>query len=205
MCGARRAAGRCGTGRDMSCEVLDRTSQRLACRSIGGLLFALQFCTDDLDQITFRVGGSLGRTVERIVRVPIHGGGLYDTEPHRAAQLRCTLAPWVQRVGVVASRRAASRLRGRPRDQGVTSPRTLPGPGVPTRPIPAHTDSQPIPVHTQGLPAMGAQRKALARRADALPGHPPHCHVGGRHRVAGRPATGRRRLGAGRSMAGRHR
>jgi hypothetical protein len=117
-----------------------------------------------------------------------HGSRKIPVRTMSAAQ-EDTLAPWVQRVGVVASRGAASRPRGRPRDQGVTSPRTRPGPGVPTQPIPAHTDSQPIPAHTQGLPAMGAQRKALARRADALPGHPPHCHVGGRHRVAGRHAA----------------
>jgi hypothetical protein len=91
-----------------------------------------------------------------------HGSRKIPVRTMSAAQ-EDTLAPWVQRVGVVASRRAASRLRGRPRDQGVTSPRTRPGPGVPTQPIPAHTDSQPIPAHTQGLPAMGAQRKALAR------------------------------------------
>jgi hypothetical protein len=133
-----------------------------------------------------------------------HGSRKIPVRTMSAAQ-EDTLAPWVQRVGVVASRRAASRLRGRPRDQGVPSPRTRPGPGVPTQPIPAHTDSQPIPAHTQGLPAMVAQRKALARRADALPGRPPRCHAGGRHRMAGRPATGRCRLGAGRSTAGRHR
>jgi hypothetical protein len=140
-----------------------------------------------------------------------------------SAAQKDTLAPWVQRVGVVSSRREASRLRGRPQDQGVTSPRTRPGPGVPTQPIPAHTDSQAIPAHTHSqaiqahtdsqpipaqthrLPVMGAPRKALARRADALAGHLPRCHVGARHRVAGRPATRRYRLGAGRSMAARHR
>jgi hypothetical protein len=101
-----------------------------------------------------------------------------------------TLAPWVLRVGTATSCRAASRTRGCPGGQQVTSRGARAGPGMPAPPMPAFT-SRPPPA--------GAPPKVPARRHRGVRPRPGQLHrpVGqgrrcrGRRRAAGTETPGR--------------
>ncbi len=91
---------------------------------------------------------------------------------------RDTLAPWVLRVGAATSRRASSRMRGRPGDRRETGRRTRAGQGTPA-PL--------VPVLTSVRPTIGTWPTAPPRRCANVPPPPgrPGPPAGQDHRRAG--------------------
>ena len=109
---------------------------------------------------------------------------------------RDTLAPWVLRVRAATSRRASSRMRGRPGDRRETGRRTRAGQGTPA-PL--------VPVLTSVRPTIGTWPTAPPRRCANVPPQPgrPGPPAGQDHRRAGPcPAVPRCR-GACPPVAGR--
>jgi hypothetical protein len=110
---------------------------------------------------------------------------------------RDTLAPWVLRVGTATSRRASSRMRGRPGDRRETGRRARAGQGTPALLIPGLTSVRPT---------IGTWPTTPSRRGANTPPPPgrPAPPAGQDHRQAGPCPAALRCRGACLPAVGRH-